>query len=101
MAGAVYGGNQLAFAAAPAGPAPTPIDAINQVLTRYTAEQLADFADRLWEQPRVRDLVQGTVANNVQHQGWSLNLHGAAAAAPRPAAAAYWYHIIYAYLLEC
>jgi hypothetical protein len=103
MAREIYRGNLVSFVPAPGVPVPTPLGAINQVLTQYTAEQLADYADRLWEQPRVpgRDLVQGAGANNLQHQGWSLNLRGPARAAPVPPPAAYWYHLIYAYLLEC
>ena len=85
----------------PPGVPYTPDVAMNGVLTTYTAEQLAYYADRVWEQPRVpllRNVLPG--GNLIQHEGWSLDIQPAVGA-PLPPPLGYWRHIVYAYLLEC
>jgi hypothetical protein len=79
------------------------VQAMNVVLTNLTAEQLAYYADRVWEQPRVgfRNVLPG--GNLVQHQQQSYDIRGpiAGGAQPLPPAIGYWRHIVYAYMLEC
>ena len=85
-----------------AAPAITPVQAMNAVLTQLTAEQLAYYADRVWEQPRVaaRNVLPG--GNAVQHQQQSFDIRGPLPLgnAPLPPPIGYWRHLIYAYMLE-
>ena len=77
--------------------------AADKVLTNYTAEQHAYYIERLWQQPRLggRNLLPGgTDAELINHAAWSVDLHPAPLLAPQPLPAAYWRHIVYAYMLE-
>lgn len=108
MARAIYLGN-LPATGTPPNPVPQPLNAINQVLTQYTAEQLAHFLARMWESPRqhAHDLMPG--GNIALHQAWSRDIYPTFVTGggdsddpivPVPPAG-YWHHIVYAYLLEC
>lgn len=107
MARRIYRGNLISSASA--STQPDPKQAIDQVLTRYTAEQLALYMERLWEEPRAawRNLVPGAGSDPAQHAAWSRNLFrliedgSERHPVPRPPGEAYWHHLIYAYLLEC
>src|SRR4029079_1298895 len=80
----------------------TPVQAMNRVLTQFTAEQLAYYADRVWEQPRVaaRNVLAGGSA--AQQQAQAFDIRGALppGSAPLPQPFGYWRHIVYAYMLE-
>jgi hypothetical protein len=89
-----------------AGGGVTPVQAMDIVLTQYTAEQLSYYSHRVWEQPRVagRNLVPGSNAvQNLLHQSWSIDIDNdpqAAGLVPPPPPQTYFRHIIYAFLLE-
>jgi hypothetical protein len=91
------------FGIPPIGPQLTPVQAMDQVLTQYTTEQLAYYIDRLWEQNRTpaRNVVPGGVA--AQQQNMSFDIRGPAplGSVVLPPNIGYWRHIVYAYLLEC
>lgn len=82
----------------------TPVQAADQVLTQYTAEQHSYYIERLWQQPRVgnnRNILPGADAAQLgDHASWSVDIHPFALVAPMPAGVAYWRHIVYAYMLE-
>ncbi|HYC50923.1 MAG TPA: hypothetical protein VEB19_07445 [Gemmatimonadaceae bacterium] len=82
----------------------TPAQAMDVVLTQLTAEQVAYYTDRVWEQPRsaLRNLLPGANAlQNLQHEAWSVDIDpDPAAVVPAPPPTSYFRHIAYAYLLE-
>jgi hypothetical protein len=96
-------GTAAAVGMPPIRPQLTPVQAMDQVLTQYTTEQLAYYIDRLWEQNRTpaRNVVPGGVA--VQQQNMSFDIRGPAPLGNvvLPPHIGYWRHIVYAYLLEC
>ena len=87
----------------PAGETYTGVHAMNTVLTQYTAEQLAYYGERIWEQNRVPLLRNVLPEGNLNlHEGWSLLTQTAdAGTIPQPPNVGYWRHLVYAYLLEC
>lgn len=82
----------------------TAMQAVDRTLTQYTAEQLANYVERTWEQPRVvnRNLLPGaTAAQLAEHESWTLDINPVPAGnSPVPPPIGYWRHIVYAYLLE-
>ena len=82
----------------------SPVEAMNQVLTRYTAEQLAYYVDRVWEEDRIPARKVLTDGVDTQQQAMSLDLRELtrqSIVALPPDDTGYWRHIVYAYLLEC